>query len=50
MDAPLEHALEQMSQTLIPTTDMNANGEAKKCVDDASAQKVETNEPTDFAT
>ena len=27
-----------------------ANGQAQKCVDDAPAQEVETNEQTDFAT
>ena len=42
--------LEQMSNTFTPATDMKANGEAQKCVDDALAQKVETNEPADLAT
>ena len=50
MDALLEHALEQMSKTLMPASDTKANGEAQKCVDDAPAQEVETNEETDFAT
>ena len=45
----MEHALEQMSKTLMPASDTK-NGEAQKCVDDAPAQEVETNEQTDFAT
>ena len=48
MNAPLEHALEHMSKRLMPRTDMKANVEAQRCVDDAPEKEVETNEPTVF--
>ena len=44
MDAPLEHALEQMSKTLIPASNMKAIVDAQRCVDDAPEKEVETNE------
>ena len=50
MDAPLEHALEHRSKTLIPASDMKENVDAQRCVDDAPEKEVETNEPSDFLT